>query len=93
MTVVGSRFGSNNQYATGKGKGFTVTCNDCGNTLSNDDFYTEYCVICEDIPVFQCKNCRQEGHLHTSPHCTREINHVLDSEDSVGTLCNEVGGQ
>ena len=86
MSVVGSRYGDTNLYATGKGKGFTVICNDCGITLSKKDTYASFCVFCEQIAVFQCPKCKQESHVHTSPICTREVNYVLEDEKPLGQL-------
>ncbi len=86
MTVVGSRFGNDNHYATGKGKGFTIICNDCGILLTSKDFTGAFCIFCEYVGVITCSGCKQEVHNHDNLVCTREINYVQGDEGAVGEL-------
>lgn len=93
MPVVGSRFGNDNQYTTGNGKGFTVVCNDCGLFLSNKDLDGAFCVFCEQIAVFTCHGCKQESHIHNALHCTREVSYVQEHEEPLDPLRDSKGEQ
>lgn len=92
MTVVGSRYGQDNQYATGKGKGYTVICNDCGIILTNKDLAGAFCIFCEYISVLTCSGCRQEVHNHDNLVCTMETNYVQGDEEAMGKLRDSKGG-
>lgn len=91
MPVVGSSYGDNNQYATGKGRGFTVICNDCGITLSNEDFEGGYCVFCEQIAKIKCPKCKQQSHIHIDSRCTMEVSHVQQDDRPLGKVHHERG--
>lgn len=93
MTVVGSRYGKDNQYVTEPGKGFTVVCNDCGVILTPDAFDGTYCVFCELIAIIRCHGCDQESHIHNSLICEREVNYVSGHEKPLGQLRDSEGGQ
>jgi hypothetical protein len=93
MTVVGSRFGDNNQNKLEPGKGFTVICNDCGLFLSSKDFEASYCIACELIAVITCHGCKQETQLHTNIVCEREVNYVRSHEKPLGQLRDSEGGR
>ena len=93
MTVVGSRYGSNNQYVVDPGKGFTVICNDCGLMQTENDFSAVYCVFCDLVAVIKCHGCNQESHIHNSVICERETNYVQENKDSLGQLRDSPGGE
>ena len=83
MAVVGSVYGSDNFGADGPGKGFTVICNDCGIFLANKDMTGTFCIFCDSMAVFTCSACKQEAHIHDHVHCTREVNYVHKTEESL----------
>lgn len=93
MTVVGSRYGNDNQYASEPGRGFTVVCNDCGLTLTNKDMTAHYCIYCELIPVITCHGCKQEAHIHDTVLCEREVNYVQRGTEPLGQLRDSKGGE
>jgi hypothetical protein len=80
MPVVGSRFGNDNHYTTGKGKGFTVICNDCGIMLWNKDLRANFCIFCEEVAVITCPGCKQESHIHHSIHCEKEVSYYVQED-------------
>ena len=92
MTVIGSRYGKDNQYVTEPGKGFTVICNDCGVMLTDEDFEATYCIYCELIAVIRCHGCKQEAQIHNNVVCSKEVNYVQGAEKPLGQLRDSGGG-
>jgi len=86
MPIIGSRYGKTNQYADGKGKGFTVICNDCGVTLDNKDVNASFCVVCESIATITCPSCNQQVFMHDTTICIREVNYVQGDERPVAHM-------
>jgi hypothetical protein len=93
VTVVGSRYGKDNQYVTEPGKGFTVICNDCGLIMTDDSMGATYCVFCELVPTVRCPGCKQKVFLHDSLLCESEVNYVQGDERPLGQLRDSAGGK
>jgi hypothetical protein len=92
MTVIGSRYGDNNLYQTGPGKGFTIICNDCGIVMTNECLDATYCVFCDLIPGISCPGCEQKVLLHNHTLCKSEVNYVQTHEESVEQVRSSEGG-